>query len=71
MKNIFQIITFLSIIACSSPEDDCADKKNEINETFDAQVEWVINNPGPNGIDYDQLYALEAERNLRLEQACD
>lgn len=69
MKNIIILLAIL-FISCSS-NDNCQEKRDEINTTFDAQVEWVMDNPGPNGVNYTQINNLEAERNLKLEEACN
>jgi hypothetical protein len=66
----FALATLL--FACSNDDgDDCQAKKDQINQQFDAQVEYVMNHPGPSGIDYNQISLLEQERSRKLSQACN
>lgn len=70
MKKIIYIVLATLFFCCSS-DDNCDEERSAINERFDGYIEQVMNNPGPNGIDYDQISALNQERELRLEEACN
>ncbi len=70
IKNIIYIVLATIFFSCSS-DDNCDEERAAINEEFDGYIEQVMNNPGPNGIDYDQISAFNQERELRLEEACN
>ena len=70
MKNLIYLGLSIFLISCSK-DDDCQGKKNEINSYYDKQVEYINNNPGPDGIDYRQLGLVNNERNNKLANACD
>ncbi len=72
---LWLVIGFLlatMMFACSNDDgDDCQAKKDQINQHFDAQVEYVMNNPEPGGVDYNQISLLEQERSRKLSEACN
>jgi hypothetical protein len=70
MKKIFYLIFSLFILSCSK-DDDCQEKINEINAYYDQQVQYVMDNPDPWGVNYNQISLLNQERNKKLQNACN
>ncbi|MBF7090467.1 membrane lipoprotein lipid attachment site-containing protein [Flavobacterium sp. ALJ2] len=73
MKRILLTLVLVSILsACSNDGDNnsCETNKNEINLKYDNQIQYVRDNPGPNGIDFKQITLLNTERSKKLEEAC-
>lgn len=69
MKKILSILAFTLLLSCSSDDESCADKKAAINENFDEQIAWVQENTNP--VNQNQINNLNAEREIRLDEACD
>lgn len=68
------VIGFLVLIAISCSKDEgfnCQDRRDEINQYYDQKIEYVMNHPGPNGIDYRQIELLNIDRQRELSEACD
>lgn len=61
------------LFGCSSDDGsgNCQAERDEINQYYDNQVEYVMNNPGPGGIDYQQISLLNQERDRKLSEACN
>lgn len=73
MKRILLSLVLVSILSACSNDDDnnsCETNKNEINLKYDTQIQYVRDNPGPNGIDFKQITLLNTERSKKLEEAC-
>lgn len=68
MKKITLLLLLSLSLACSK-DNDCDTIKAEINQRYDAQVEWVQNNTNP--VDTNQITHINNERNIKLSQACN
>lgn len=72
-KAILLLALGLSLISCSNDDstDNCQAARDQINNHYNTQIEYVMNNPGPQGIDYQQIALLNQERDLKLSEACN
>jgi hypothetical protein len=71
-KTILILALILCLFSCSNDDgNNCQAERDEINQYYDQQIEYVMNHPGPNGIDYRQIEILNQERQRRLDQACN
>ncbi len=68
------VIGFLisaALFSCSNDDgNNCQQRQDEINNYYDQHIEYVMNNPGPNGVDYEQIALLNQERYRKLSEAC-
>lgn len=72
IRNIIMISLFsFFLFSCSG--ENCSEEKESINKYYDSQVQQVKNNgkDSPMGIDYRQISLLEAERDKKLNEACN
>lgn len=70
MKKILSILAITLFISCSSDDGaSCSDKRADINANFDEQIAWVEANTDP--VNQNQIDNLNAEREIRLDEACD
>lgn len=70
MKRILLLFATAFILSCSSDDDsNCDAQRDEINASFDNQIEWVEENTNP--VDTNQINLLNEERDLRLSQVCN
>lgn len=74
MKKLFIMILALAALSCSTDDasalnDNCAAERAEINQRFDAQIQWVRDNTAPD--DEAQISLLNEERAAALEKACN
>lgn len=72
-KAILFLALSLCLLSCSNDDstDNCQAARDEIIHHYDTQIEYVMNNPGPNGIDYQQIALLNQERDHKLSEACN
>ena len=74
MKKAISLLALgLCLLSCSNDDggDNCQARKDEINQHYNTQIDYVMNNPGPNGIDYQQIALLNQERDQKLSEACN
>lgn len=71
MKKIpFLLFVLSSIFACSSDDNSCDAKKLQITNEYQTQINYVLNHPNPDGIDYGQIDLLKQERDNKISNAC-
>lgn len=70
MKKLIYLLAITVLLSCSK-DDDCQEAKDSINAYYDTQVQFFIDNPNPDGIDYRKIGFLNEERNRKLANACD
>lgn len=72
MKKLFFIFFSIMLLSSScSKDDDCTGNYNEINQSYQIQIDYIKNNPEPGwGVDYRKIGILENERNKKLANAC-
>jgi hypothetical protein len=71
MKKLVLLAVLALSVSCSNDDDNCDQKASEINAYYDQQVQYVMDNPDPWGVNYNQISLLNQERNKKLQNACN
>ena len=68
-KAILILATFTFLTSCSKTEN-CTGNYNEINQSYQTQIDYEINNPFGGVIDNRKITILKQERDKKLSTAC-